>query len=63
LRPGFARTRGEAYSAFPELLAGFKTRDKDKRRRKGKRQEGIDSLGRGTEEGRKGRQGKRDGRE
>jgi len=30
---------------------------------RGKRQEGIDSRGRGTEEGREGQEGRRDGRE
>jgi len=41
----------------------IKTGDRDKGRRKGKRQEGIDSSGRETEEAGKGRQGKRDGKE
>jgi len=33
---------GGTYSTPPDLLAGFKTGDRDKGRRKGKRQEGID---------------------
>jgi len=36
--PGHA---GEAFNASPDLLAGFKSGDRDKRMRKGKTQEGV----------------------
>jgi len=62
-RPGFAQTRWGVYSAPPDLLPRFKSGDRDTGRRKGERQDGIDSWGRGTKEGGKGQEGKRDGRE
>ena len=58
-----ARTRWGNLQCSPDLLAGFKIGERDKRRRKGEIQEGIDSWGRGTEERREGQEGRWDGRE
>jgi len=49
---------GGSLQRSSHLLAGFKIRGRDKGQRKGERQEGIDSWGRGTEERREGQEGK-----
>ena len=61
-----ARTRWGAYSAPTNLLAGFKSvksEGRDKERRKGEKTGGDRQLREGTEEGGKGREGRRSGRE
>jgi len=49
--------------APPDLLAGFKSGDRDKRRRKGKTQEGWTAEGGEQRKQRRGGEGRRDGKE